>query len=576
MMPRLGFAAFLAMLALLVSTGTAAERGKTTPKSADSVTFNRDVAPIIFGHCVECHHPGGAGPFSLVTYADVKKRAKLVAQVTASRQMPPWMPEPAHSKIVGERRLSEEEIATIGRWWKAGTPEGAAGQLVAKAQWNDEWKLGKPDLVITLPEAYSLPADGPDVYRNFVIPNIVPSDRYLRASEFRPGTGGAIHHAFVLLDDRGGARKRDAEDPEPGFPGMETGGAGAPSSMFIGWQPGKRPSEAPPGMATLVRQTTDAVLQLHMRPTGKPEKVQPSVALYFTDQPPTRFAVMLLLRSLEIDIPAGASDYAFERSYQLPVDVEIPALLPHLHYLGKDVHAWAELPDGERRELLHIKKWDFNWQGDYRYVEPARLPKGTVVRMRCAFDNSAGNPRNPNQPPQRVTYGPQSSDEMGELWIQMLAQNPADDAALRADVRKNISLPDAIAFANEVLRRNPKDASRRTDLGAALVATGRYAEAEKELNDSLSENPNQARAYHILGQIGMHQENPAKAKAALQRAVQLEPRNAAIRSDLGWVLFASGEKEAGTAELERAVVLDSDDMVARRNLQRARAASRTP
>ena len=301
--------------------------------------------------------------------------------------------------------------------------------------------------------------------------------------------------------------------------------------------------------------------------------MQPSVALYFTDERPTRSAVLFLLRSVEIDIPAGAADYVVEKSYELPVNVEIPALLPHLHYLGKDVHAWADLPDGSRRELLRIKEWDFNWQGDYRYVEPERLPKKSVIRMRYTFDNTAGNPRNPNRPPKRVTYGLQSSDEMSELWIRLIPQNPADDAALRADIRQKVSLPDAISFANVMLRRDPKDAQTRVDLGTALAASGRLEEAEVELKRSIEDDPNQARAHHVLGQIAMRQEDTVKANAALQRAVQLEPRNAAMRSELGWVMFASGDVKAGTAELERAVVLDSDDMVARRNLQRARSAS---
>ena len=195
--------------------------------------------------------------------------------------------------------------------------------------------------------------------------------------------GGRPDASFPFPDgafpsaDGGGSGSGDG-----GGSGMDGGGAGAPASMFIGWQPGKRPSEAPPGMATLLQPTTDAVLQLHMRPTGKPEKVQPSVALYFTNEPPTRSPVMLLLRSLEIDIPPGAKEYALERSYELPVDVEITAILPHLHFLGKQVQAWAELPDGRRRELLWIKKWDFNWQGDYRFAEAERLPKGAVLRMR--------------------------------------------------------------------------------------------------------------------------------------------------------------------------------------------------
>jgi hypothetical protein len=386
--------------------------GKNVKGSREVPTFNRDIAPILFSQCVHCHHPGGIGPFSLATYADARKRGRLIAKVAGSRIMPPWLPEAGHGEFMGERRLTGAEIALLEGWWKAGAPEGSAKELVARSEWNDDWQLGEPDMVITLPEAYLLPATGKDVYRNFVIPNVVPGNRFLRASEFRPGTTSAVHHAFILLDHSGNARRRAALEKEPGFPGMDAAGASMPEAMFIGWQPGKRAAEAPSGMAAVLRSNTDLVLQLHMRPTGKPEKVQPSVALYFSQQAPTSEAAMILLRSVDMAIPAGAKDYAIENSYTLPVDIDVLAVLPHLHFLGKDVHAWAEFPDGRREELIYIKQWDFNWQGDYRYKKPVFLPKGSTVKMRYTYDNSNENPRNPNQPPRSVTYGLQSSDEM--------------------------------------------------------------------------------------------------------------------------------------------------------------------
>jgi hypothetical protein len=180
----------LARLALALSLFTAAALAKESTREK-SPTFNRDIAPIIFGRCVECHHPNGASPFSLSTYADVKGRAKLIGHVTAGRYMPPWLPEPGHGDFLGENRLSDDEIALIDRWWKAGAPQGATGDLKVKAQWSDDWKLGKPDLIVTLPEAYKLPPDGRDVYRNFVIPNVVSAERFLRAVEFRPGRNGS-------------------------------------------------------------------------------------------------------------------------------------------------------------------------------------------------------------------------------------------------------------------------------------------------------------------------------------------------------------------------------------------------
>ena len=558
-------------LVLMLAGAAGAGRGETAASvQKPAPTFNRDIAPIIFGHCVECHHPDGSGPFSLATYADVQKRAKLIARVTTSRLMPPWLPEPGHGVFVGERRLTAEQIALIDGWWKTGALEGAAEDLKATAQWNDDWRLGKPDLVVTLPQPYLLPAEGKDVYRHFVIPNLVPTGRYLRATEFRPGNTAAVHHAFVLFDESGGARRRDAEDAEQGFPGMDPGGAAAAHAMFNSWQPGKGASQAPAGAAAILRPTTDLVLQVHMRPTGKPEKVQPSVALYFTDQPPTRSPVMVFLRSVVMDIPPGAQDYAVEASYQLPVEVEALAVLPHMHYLGREVRGWAELPDRTRRELIYIKQWDFNWQGDYQYAAPVVLPKGSTLRVRWTYDNSADNPRNPNQPPQRVSYGLQSSDEMGELSLQLLPRNPADHAALMEDVMKNVAIPDAIAFAEVMLRKNPKDAVRRANLGAALAVGGRLNEAVQALEDAIFDDPQLSQAHYTLGQIAMQRQDARKARRALQRAVELDPRNAKIHNDLGMVLLVMGQTEAAIEHLTKAVELNPTDPLPRRNLDKAR------
>lgn len=533
-------------------------------------TFNRDIAPIVFEHCVQCHHPGGNSPFSLANYTEVKKRAKLVSTVITNRFMPPWMPEPGHGEFVGERRLTNPQIALIERWEKAGAPEGKARDLKAKATWIADWQLGTPDLIVTLPEAYSLAAEGPDIYRNFVIPNVVPEDRYLRASEFRPGATSAIHHAFVMIDVTGGARKRDAEDINPGFPGMDTAGAGAPAAMFMGWQPGKRPSEAPAGLAGTLRKGSDLVLQLHLRPTGKPEKIQPTVGLYFTDQPPKQSALLLLLRSVNFEIPPGEHAYGIESSYTLPVDTEVLAILPHLHYLGKEVHAWAELPDGTRKELILIRRWDFNWQGDYRYSNPVILPKDSTVRVRLVYDNSASNSRNPNRPPRLVRYGPQSSDEMAELWLQLLPRNPADFVTLRSDVDEKVGLPDAMAWARAMLRLNPKDAVSRSKLGAALAVSGRRVEAVRELLQAVEDDPNLARAHYLLGKMFTEQQNYPKARAAFERAIVLEPDNARTCNDLGWLFLITGDIPKAIEHFEKAVQLDPIDPLPRQNLEKAR------
>ncbi len=562
---------FFVVLALLAfACGSGAVAKTLHPEGAP--TFNRDVAPILFGECVVCHHPGGIGPFSLATYPDAKKRAQLIARVTGTRFMPPWLPAPGHGDFVGERTLTAAQIATIARWFEAGAPEGAAGDLKAKAEWNDDWQLGKPDLIVTLPEAFTLFADGRDVYRNFVIPNPVSKDRFLRALEFRPGPTKAIHHAFVLVDDTGAARRRAAIDQLPGFAGMDVGdGATSPNALFLSWQPGRRPSEAPDGMAALLHKNTDIVLQLHMRPTGKPETIRPTVALYFTDQPPRRFSFRILLRSVQIDIPAGVRDYAIESSYEVPVDTDVLALLPHLHYLGREVHGWAELPDGTTKELILIKNWDFNWQADYRFAAPVFLPKGTTLRMRYTYDNSSANPNNPSQPPQRVTYGLQTTDEMGELWLQVEPRNPADFEVLARDFYFNSALPDSIARSSMLLRAEPKNAEVRTELANALAASGRSGEAMLQLGRAVEDDPKYARAYAIRGQILIQQNNMTGARAAVTRAVELDPSDQKSQNNLGWLLLGASDVPAAIEHLERAVQLDPSDALAIQNLERARA-----
>jgi hypothetical protein len=327
-------------------------------------------------------------------------------------------------------------LGLIQQWVADGAPEGDTADLPAVPLWTDGWQLGPPDLVVTMPETYTLPADGKDIYRNFVIPVASSKDRHVRALEFRADTK-AIHHAFLRLDRSYQCRKMDAQDKEPGFGGMETPiGAEDMGGHFMSWQPGRGPTRIPEGLAFTLPAGADLVLQFHMQPTGKPEPIRPSIGFYFTDQAATNKPMKLSLSSFAIDIPANSSNFAIEDSYLLPVDVDLLAVLPHTHYLGKRLEGYAILPDGARQDLLLIKDWDFNWQSDYRFVHPVALPKGTRLAMRYIFDNTTNNVRNPNHPPIRVKYGLQSTDEMGELWFQVLTRNKNDFVKLEDDLTR--------------------------------------------------------------------------------------------------------------------------------------------
>ena len=384
-----------------------------------AVTFNEDVSPIIFKHCASCHRPGEVAPFPLLTYQDVQKRAKLIGVLTQRRYMPPWKPEPGFGHFQGARRLTDGEIATIQQWVDEGAPEGKVGARPPLPRFKEGWQLGQPDLVLQMTKSYTVPAESPEFYRCFVLPAALPKDRYITAFEVRPSNRKVVHHAIFVQDPRRAARRLETE-PGGGYPCV--GGFGFPVSGALGlWTAGIVPRTEPEGVATDLKKDSDVVLQLHFRPSGKPEQEQCTIGLYFAKQPPRRTSTNVTVSSYAIDIPPGAQNYRLRSFSYVPFDAEVLSIFPHAHYLAREVEATATLPDGSVIPLLSIKDWDFNWQEEYWYAVPLRLPEGTRVDLEFTYDNSASNPRNPSHPPQRVTWGEQTSDEMAEIHLRVVA-----------------------------------------------------------------------------------------------------------------------------------------------------------
>ena len=407
--------------------GSAAVRAALLPVFAASLwaagpepTFSRDIAPILYRHCAECHHAGAVAPFPLLTYQDVAKRAQLVARVTAARYMPPWLPSAPHFQ--NERRLTEQEIGTLQRWAAAGAPEGSAAETPPPPEFASGWPLGAPGLEAEVRAPFAVPAEGPDLYQCFVIPLPAGPERFVKSIDIRPGNAAVVHHALLFQDITREARRRDTGS---GYSCFGTPGF-LPARGLGGWTPGKQPVPAPPGMAETLYPGADLVLQVHYHPTGKPETDRTRVALYFTPDQPRRHLTDIGLGSNRIDIPAGAADYRVTDHFTVPVAVDVIGVIPHAHYICKDMRAYAVLPGGARRTLIHIPEWNFNWQEQYRYRAPIRLPAGTRLEMVFTYDNSATNPRNPNHPPQRVVYGPATTDEMAGLHVEVVPVNQAD------------------------------------------------------------------------------------------------------------------------------------------------------
>ncbi|HUG54263.1 MAG TPA: tetratricopeptide repeat protein, partial [Vicinamibacteria bacterium] len=534
---------------------------------------------------------------SLLTYADVRKRGEQVARVTSMRYMPPWPPEPGHGDLAGARRLGDEQIAMIQAWVRDGMPEGPPATAPPPPAFTEGWQLGPPDLVIETTAAYTVPAEGRDVFRNFVLPTPLGEARYVRAMELRPGDKRVVHHASVLLDRSGAARRRDAAEPGPGFEGMDVeleSDSFAPDSHFLFWKPGTAAVTEPEGMAWTLEEGMDLVLNLHLQPSGKPERIRPAVGLYFTEKAPTRFPMLLQLEhDGAIDIPPGAADFVVTDHYRLPVDVEVLGIYPHAHYVGKDVQGFAVRPDGRKEWLVWIRDWDFAWQAVYRLARPLPLPRGSVLHMRIAYDNSEANPRNPSHPPRRVVAGNRSTDEMGHLWVQVVPSRREDRWALQeAAMRRRLEKypGDFVAHANLgaalearggaaeameqyrlALLARPESAAVLNNMGAALQSAGDLAGAVRAYTRAVRAEPDYASARHNLGGALVLEGAFAEAVPHLREAVRLSPSDAVARNNLGGALLQTGRLAEAVAHLTRAVESDPGSLNARFNLGRALA-----
>lgn len=396
-------------------------------------TYNRHIASMMLTRCAHCHRDGEVAPFPLLSYADTKKRARQIVRVTDDGTMPPWKAERGYGHFLDEQHLTKAEIATLKAWAAADAPEGDAADRPMAPAFSDGWVLGKPDLIIKMTEPFKIPAGGKDVIRNFVIPIDVPESKMVKAIEFRPGNRKVVHHALCFLDATGTARKWDEADDGPGY-GSEKGGVGIlPTGSLGGWAPGVVPRVVPEGTGRFLAKGSDAVLQIHYHPSGKDETDQSEVGVYFEKTTDVKPLAGFGVENWTIDMPAGEKEYKLKAEYTLPVATTLVGVATHMHLLGKSMKAWAETPDGKTIPLVNVKAWDFNWQDEYLYRDPVRLPKGTKVTMESVHDNSSSNPAQQNSPPKRVKWGEGTTDEMSLCIFECTCDNLLDLFRLVAD-----------------------------------------------------------------------------------------------------------------------------------------------
>jgi hypothetical protein len=568
----------------------------SSPALAQDVTFARDVAPIVFDACVSCHRPNGPGPFSLTTFDEVRRRATQIAQVTKSRFMPPWKVEAGIGNFVGQRQLTDREIDLIETWAKEGTPEGDPKLLPALPKLADGWLLGRPDLVVKPDAPFMLPAQQTDAFRIFAIRVPVKQRSYVTGIEFHPGNARVVHHANIRIDRSDAARKLDAADPLPGYDGLMPRSAEYPEGHFLGWTPGQVAPLVPPDLAWPLEPGSDLVVQLHMQPSGAIEEVLPEIGFYFSARPPSKTPTILRIGSQGIDIPPGDSHYVVRDSYELPVNVQLLAIQPHAHYRAREIRGVALFPDGSSRLVMHIKDWDFRWQHVYREQAPIPLPRGTRLSMEYTYDNSDGNPRNPERPPARVFWGQRSRDEMGDLWFQLLAATEGDRQQLVQDVTIKMTNEDIVGYetmlkvtpndaelrddvallylsrgmANNAVRHfevsailKPESAAAHFNLGTALAQAGRFERSVQSFRDALARRPDYAVAHANLGRVLLAQGNIADALTHLQQAEKLDPKNVPTLLGLAEAYAARGAIDQAIETIERAMKLPLSEQLAK-------------
>lgn len=498
-------------------------------------TFAQHVAPIIYGRCAPCHYAGGPGPFPLSSYEDVRKHANQIEKVTRSRYMPPWLPAEQPNHFADDLRLTDSQIATIADWVHGGARAGDLSNAPHAPEIPDGWRLGAPDLIVTAPQAFQVPADGPDVFWNFVLTPRITQGHFVRAVDIRPSNPQIVHHANIILDPTGSiVSDSPGTTPAVGFPGMDVTVLRSPLDLdghFLFWKPGTVPRSEPDGLSWRLNPGARLILNAHLQPAGKVESEQPSIGLYFTDQRPTRFPYLLQLEHDGLlDIPPKAKDFVVSDSMRLPIDTQVLAIYPHAHYLGTLLEAWATRPDHTRVQLIRIPSWDQKWQAVYRYRAPVHLPAGSIVNMRYHYDNSSENPRNPSNPPRRVQGGNQSTDEMGHLWLEVLPDAGHDARRIYAE-----------AWAKHQIDKYPDDYYANETLGALALSRLHPEQAVTPLAKAVSLQPDDPIAHNLYGAALEGTGRTREALAQFRLALQEKPGYDNARFNLAHALARAGD-----------------------------------
>lgn len=386
------------------------------------VTYAKEIARILAERCTQCHRSGDIGPMALTSYDLAVAYAPDIKRVIEEGIMPPWKPSEGHERFKGAFALKPEEKTDLLSWIAGGTPFGVEADLPQTEPQSGEWTLGSPDLVLSMPQTFS-PERGKDVYRCFVLPTGMDSDKFVNAIDVLPGNRRIVHHVILYLDSSGDAEKLDAQDAAPGYDCYGGPGFGLNGSNIVGlllngftlggWAPGARAQFLPEGVGMKLGRSAKVVMQVHYYTGGRTGEDQTTIGLYFNKEKVRKPLYYLPVVQSKLNIKAG--DPASVATAEFPVmpffDMKVINVFPHMHLLGTQISLEKEYA-GTSSLLIGIDKWDFNWQGAYQFIQPVSMPALSRVKLRCQYDNSVNNPRNPSNPLKDVKWGEGTEDEM--------------------------------------------------------------------------------------------------------------------------------------------------------------------
>jgi hypothetical protein len=389
----------------------------STAAGTAQATYSKEISRILQAKCQQCHREGDIAPFALDTYDALVTRAASIQYALATRSMPPWKPKDGFGEFRDSFQLTEDERSMILNWLASGMPQGDPADLPDPLPPKGDWPLGPPDVTLTVAQPYTPPV-GADVYRCFVLPTGEDQGGYLSAIDVLPGSRQEVHHVLIYQDSSGVGVDLEGKDGAPGYPCF--GGTGIQigfdnlNATLGGWAPGQRTHFLPDGIGIQLKKSANIVIQIHYHPTRETAADQTRIGLYYSRAAVQQRMFMVPLANTTFKIPAGEDKYEVATEYNvLPLlDAHVIWIFPHMHLLGRDIKVDMVNWDKTVTPLIWEDNWDFNWQGSYTFKDQIAVSSGSTIRLKCTYDNSSNNLRNPNDPPVAVSWGERTTDEM--------------------------------------------------------------------------------------------------------------------------------------------------------------------